>query len=93
MEMEDENISGERLLELIKDNRMLFHEDAHSSAGKYVPNAILIHPGYYAVLKEVIKTENTSNEKKVVFDLEIFETEDVSSFKLIKIYVPDECSI
>jgi len=93
MEMEDENISGERLLELIKDNRMLFHEDAHSSAGKYIPNAILIHPGYYAVLKEVIKTENTSNEKKVVFDLKIFETEDVSSFKLIKIYVPDECSI
>ena len=93
MEMEDENISGERLLELIKDNRMLFHEDAHSSAGKYIPNALLIHPGYYAVLKEVIKTENTSNEKKIVFDLKIFETEDVSSFKLIKIFVPDECSI
>jgi len=91
MEMEDENISGETLLELIKDNQILFHEDAHSSAGKYIPNAILIHPGYYAVLKEVIKTENTPNEKKV--DLKIFETEDVSSFKLIKIFVPDECSI
>ena len=46
MEMEDENISGETLLELIKDNRILFHEDAHSSADKYIPNAILINPGY-----------------------------------------------
>ena len=72
------NISGELLLELIKENRKLFHENAHSTAGKYVPNAILIHPGYYSMLKEVIKTENASNEKKVIFDLEIFVTEDVS---------------
>jgi hypothetical protein len=91
--MEDKNISGDSLLELIKENRKLFHENAHSTPGKYVPNAILIHPGYYDVLKEPIKTGNDSNEKKVIFDLEIFVTEDVSSFKLIKIYVPDECSI
>jgi hypothetical protein len=78
--MKDSNISGDSLVGLIKENWKLFHENAHSTPGKYVPNAILIHPGYYAVLKEVIKTGNTSNEKKVIFDLEIFVTEDVSSF-------------
>ena len=88
MEMEDENISGETLLELIKDNRILFHEDAHSSAGKYVPNAILIHPGYYAVLKEVIKTENTSNEKKVVFDLKSLKQKTYRHLSTLKYLYP-----
>ena len=91
--MEDENISGAALLELIKENRKQLHKKAHSSAGSFMPNDILIHPSYYTVLKEVIDTENSSKEKKVIFDLEIFETEDITSFKLIKTFVPDNCSI
>jgi len=71
MEMEDENISGETLLELIKDNRIFFYEDAHSSAGKYIPNALLIHPGYYAVLKEVIKTRILLMRKKLFLILNL----------------------
>jgi hypothetical protein len=46
VEMKDSNISGDSLVGLIKENRKLFHENAHSTPGKYVPNAILIHPGY-----------------------------------------------
>jgi hypothetical protein len=86
MMMEDENITGNQVLELIRKDRQLFHSKAR------FPNAILIHPGYYSVLKDVIKTENPSVKKKV-FDLEIFETEDTSSYQLIRIYDPHECSI
>jgi hypothetical protein len=53
----------------------------------------LIHPNYYTALKDAMNTENSSKEKKVIFDLEIFETEDIASFKLIKTFVPDNCSI
>jgi hypothetical protein len=86
MKMENENITGNQVLELIRNDRKLFHSKAR------FPNAILIHPGYYSVLKEVIKTENPSKIKKI-FDLEIFETEDTSSFQLIRIYDSHECSI
>ena len=86
MKMKDENISGKQLLELIREDRKLFHSKAR------FPNAILIHPGYYSVLKEVVNTENPSGEKKI-FDLMIFETEDTSSYQLIRIYDPHECSI
>jgi hypothetical protein len=89
MDMEDKNISGPSLLKLIRDKRKLFHHKANSKAGYFIPNAILIHPDYYSLLKEEIKTEN----KKIIFDMEIIETNDISSFKLIKIYKPDECSI
>ena len=86
MKMKDENINGKQLLELIRDDRKLFHSKAR------FPNAILIHPGYYSVLKEVVNTENPSGEKKI-FDLMIFETEYISSYQLIRIYDPHECSI
>lgn len=86
MKMENENITGNQVLELIRDERKSFHNNAR------FPNAILIHPGYYSVLKDVIKTGNLSKVKKV-FDLEIFETEDTSSIQLIRIYDPHECSI
>ena len=84
--MENENITGNQVLELIRDKRQQFHGKAR------FPNAILIHPGYYSVLKEIIKTENSSKPKKI-FDLIIFETEDTPSFELIRIYDSHECSI
>jgi hypothetical protein len=86
MKMEDENITGNQVLELIREERKSFHAKAR------FPNAILIHPGYYSVLKKVIQTKSTSKNKKV-FDLEIFETEDIPSFQLIRIYDSHECSI
>ncbi len=86
MKMEDENISGNQVLELIKNKRKSFHNKAR------FPNAILIHPGYYSVLREIISAENLSKNKKIL-DLEIFETEDVPSIKLIRIYDSNECSI
>jgi hypothetical protein len=86
MKMEDENITGNNLLELIGNKRKKYHGKAR------FPNAILIHPGYYDVLKDVVPSENSSNHKKV-FDLEIFVTDDVPSFKLIRIYDSRECSI
>ncbi|HEX7468937.1 MAG TPA: hypothetical protein VF324_10215 [Methanobacterium sp.] len=86
MKMEDENITGDQVLELIRDKRKSFHGRAR------FPNAILIHPGYYSLLKKVINTESSSLTKKV-FDLEIFETDDVPSFQLIRIYESHECSI
>jgi hypothetical protein len=84
--MENGNITGNQVLELIKDKRKSFHSKAR------FPNALLIHPGYYSVLKEVLPAENETKNKKI-FDLEIFETEDVQSIKLIRIYDSHECSI
>jgi len=52
MNMEDDNITGNQVLELIKDKRKSFHSKAR------FPNALLIHPGYYSVLKEVLPAEN-----------------------------------
>lgn len=86
MKMDDENITCNQVLELIKDKRKSFHNKAR------FPNAILIHPGYYSKLKEVLQAENLSKNKKIL-DLEIFETEDVSSIQLIRIYDSHECSI
>ena len=86
MKMEDENITGNKLLELIGNKRKKYHAKAR------FPNAILIHPGYYNILKDVKPSENSSNHKKI-FDLEIFVTDDVPSFKLIRIYDSHECSI
>jgi len=86
MNMENGNITGNQVLELIKDKRKSFHSKAR------FPNALLIHPGYYSVLKEVLPAENETKNKKI-FDLEIFETEDVQSIKLIRIYDSHECSI
>ena len=86
MKMDDDNITGNQVLELIKDKRKSFHNKAR------FPNAILIHPGYYSMLKEVLQAENLSKNKKIL-DLEIFETEDVSSIQLIRIYDSHECSI
>ena len=86
MNMEDDNITGNQVLELIKDKRKSFHNKAR------FPNALLIHPGYYSVLKEVLPAENETKNKKIL-DLEIFETEDVPSIQLIRIYDSHECSI
>jgi hypothetical protein len=86
MKMENENITGNQVLELIKNKRKSFHTKAR------FPNALLIHPGYYSVLKEVLPSENETKNKKI-FDLEIFETEDVQSILLIRIYDSHECSI
>lgn len=85
MKMDNENINGNQLLELIRNTRKAFHSKAR------FPNAILIHPGYYAVLKDVIDTEKISDQK--IFDLEIFITEDTPSFQMIRIYDTHECSI
>lgn len=85
MDMKNEDITGEELLKSISDKRKLFHSKAQ------FPNAILIHPGYYSILKKVMKSENISSKK--IFDLVIFETEDTSSYQLIRIYDPHECSI
>jgi hypothetical protein len=86
MKMEDTNITGNGVLELIREKRKLFHSKAR------FPNAILINPGYLSRLKEVNKIDDESENRKV-FDLEIYETEDVSSFQLIRIYDSHECSI
>ena len=86
MKMEDDNVTGNQVLELIKDKRKSFHNKAR------FPNALLIHPGYYSVLKEVLPHENETKSKKI-FDLEIFETKDVQSILLIRIYDSHECSI
>jgi hypothetical protein len=86
MKMEDENITGNQVLKLIKDKRKSFHNKAR------FPNALLIHPGYYSRLKEVLPSENLSKSKKIL-DLEIFETNDITSFQLIRIYDSHECSI
>jgi hypothetical protein len=86
MMMEDENITGNQVLELIKDERKSFHNKAR------FPNAILIHPGYYSKLKGILPKENIPKSKKIL-DLEIFETEDIPSFQLIRIYDSHECSI
>ena len=85
MDMKKENLTGEELLGSIRDKRKSFHNKAQ------FPNAILIHPDYYSILKKVMKSENISRKK--IFDLEIFETEDTSSYQLIRIYDPHECSI
>lgn len=85
MKMEDENITGNEVVKLIRDKRRLFNDKAR------FPNAILIHPGYYRALKEVVDTNDHLQKK--IFDLEIFVTEDTSSFRLIRIYDKDECSI
>ena len=85
MKMEDDNITGNKVLELIKDKRKSFHNKAR------FPNAILIHPGYYSVLKQVLPANLSKN--KNILDLEIFETEDVQSIQLIRIYDTHECSI
>ena len=58
MKMDNENINGNQLLELIRNTKKTFHSKAR------FPNAILIHPGYYAVLKDVIDTEKISDQKK-----------------------------
>jgi hypothetical protein len=86
MKMEDTDITGDGVLELIREKRKLFHSKAR------FPNAILINPGYLSRLKEVITLGDGSDNKKV-FDLVIYVTEDVSSFQLIRIYDSHECSI
>ena len=86
MKMDNENINGDQLLELIRNTRKSFHSKAR------FPNAILIHPDYYTVLKDVIDTEKISDQKKI-FDLEIYITEDTPSFQMIRIYDSHECSI
>ena len=58
MKMEDNNITGNQVLELIKDKRKSFHNKAR------FPNAILIHPGYYSVLKQVLPAENRKKIKR-----------------------------
>ena len=86
MNMEENIITGNQVLELIRDKRRVFHDKAQ------FPNAILIHPSYYSLLKEVIPSENLKKNKKIL-DLEIFITEDVPSIQLIRIYDTHECSI
>ncbi len=86
MKMENENVTGEEVLESIRETRKLFHSKAR------FPNAVLIHPGYYAVLKNVVNNEISEFDKKI-FDLLIFVTEDISSFEMIRTYDRNECSI
>lgn len=86
MKMENENITGEEVLEAIRETRKTFHNKAR------FPNALLIHPGYYDVLKPILNKENSKHDKKI-FDLTIFETEDTPSFEMIRIYDAHECSI
>lgn len=86
MKMENENISGEEILESIRETRRTFHNKAR------FPNAVLIHPQYYILLKGVMDQKNLGNSKKI-FDLIIYETEDISSYELIRVYDSHECSI
>jgi hypothetical protein len=86
MNMENKNITGQEVLESIRETRKLFHSKAH------FPNAILMHPGYYSVLKEVIDNEDHPQHNKI-FDLIIYVSEDTASFELIRVYDSHECSI
>ena len=84
--MKNEKITGEEVLELIREKRKMFHSKAH------FPNAILINPDYYSLLKDVLRSED-SEPPKEIFDLVIFETSDIPSFLLIRTYEPDKCSV
>lgn len=84
--MKNEKITGEELLALIREKRKMFHSKAR------FPNAILINPDYYSVLKDSLRSED-SEPPKEIFDLVIFETSDVPLFTLIRTYEYDKCSV
>jgi hypothetical protein len=84
--MKNEKITGEEVLASIREKRKLFHSKAH------FPNAILINPKYYSVLKDELKPEDPELPKEIL-DLMIFETNDIPSFKLIRTYDHDKCSV
>lgn len=84
MKMEDENITGDELIEMIRERRRFFHSKAR------FPNGILINSSFFNLIKQDIGLEHNS---KKIFDLEIFITDDIPSFKLIRLYNQDECSI
>lgn len=82
--MKNEKISGEEVLASIKEKRKMFHSKAH------FPNAILINPEYYSVLKDALKSEDPEPPREIL-DLVIFETADIPSFILIRTYESDKC--
>ncbi len=84
--MENKKTTGKKLLDSIKERRKLFHSKAR------FPNAILINPQEYFVLKDFINSENTGPFKQIL-DLAIFVSEDISRFKLIRTYDHDDCSV
>jgi len=84
--MKNEKITGEEVLASIRENRKKFHSKAH------FPNAILINPDYYSVLKDALRSEDPEPPKEIL-DLVIFETSDIPSFKLIRTYENDKCSV
>lgn len=81
--MENKKTTAKKLLDSIKEKRKLFHSKAR------FPNAILINPKDYSILKE---SKNIKSSKQIL-DLAIFISEDIESFKLIRTYNHDECSV
>lgn len=81
--MENKKTTAKKLLDSIKERRKLFHSKAR------FPNAILINPKDYSILKE---SKNIKSSKQIL-DLAIFISEDIESFKLIRTYNHDECSV
>lgn len=84
--MKNEKITGEEVLASIREKRKIFHSKAH------FPNAILINPEYYSVLKDALKSEDPKQPKEIL-DLVIYETSDIPSFILIRTYESDKCSV
>ena len=84
--MNNEKVTCGEVLVLIREKRKMFHSKAR------FPNAILINPEYYSVLKDALKSEDPKHPKEIL-DLVIFETADIPSFKLIRTYEPDKCSV
>ncbi len=84
--MENKKNTGQKLFDSIKEKRKLYHSKAR------YPNAILINPKDYSILKDILNKEKTKPSKQIL-DLEIFVSEDIPSFKLIRTYNHDECSV
>lgn len=84
--MENKKTAGKKLLDSIKDRRKLFHSKAR------FPNAILINSNDYSVLKDFINI-GTKRSLTQILDLNIFISDDVPSFKLIRTYDHDDCSV
>ncbi|UTB32070.1 MAG: hypothetical protein NKF70_11275 [Methanobacterium sp. ERen5] len=84
--MENEKTAGKKLLDSIKERRKLFHSKAR------FPNAILINSNDYSVLKDFVNLEDKKSLTQIL-DLAIFISDDIPSFKLIRTYDHDDCSV
>lgn len=82
----ENKITGKEVLALIREKRKFFHMKAR------FPNAILINPNYYSALNDDLNSENPEHPKEIM-DLVVFETMDIPTFKLIRIYNEDECTV